>query len=176
MWLLKCFPVQATAYFRWVNAVVEASEKPLVMINMDEASVPLHLTGSVGTFFVETSNFPQKPGDRAQLGDRRNNITYIASVCSDASCCPKFCLAMCVALPESGWSKLCQKLAATFSYGENKAHGTTGSLCRSTYACWLTVWAITSRRAMLSWWWTWPHATSTQQCLQEPAAKGYECF
>ena len=37
--------------------------------------VPLHLTGSVGTFFVETSNFPQKPGDRAQLGDRRNNIT-----------------------------------------------------------------------------------------------------
>ena len=85
MWLLKCFPVQATAYFRWVNAVVEASEKPLVMINMDEASVPLHLTGSVGTFFVETSNFPQKPGDRAQLGDRRNNITYIASICSDAT-------------------------------------------------------------------------------------------
>ena len=65
--------------------MVEASEKPLVMINMDEASVPLHLTGSVGTFFVETSNFPQKPGDRAQLGDRRNNITYIASICSDAT-------------------------------------------------------------------------------------------
>ena len=63
---------------------MEASEKPVLLINMDEASIPLHLSGNIGTVLLEGPNLRRQPADRVRRGDCRSNITYIASICSDS--------------------------------------------------------------------------------------------
>ena len=47
LWVL--FLLQATAYFRWINAALAAAEQEPLIINMDEASLAYHVGGGVGT-------------------------------------------------------------------------------------------------------------------------------
>lgn len=50
---------------------------------MDEASLTCELTGIVGTVLKSRPSMGWRPGQRVRLGDRRGNVTYIASICND---------------------------------------------------------------------------------------------
>ena len=50
---------------------------------MDEASLTYELTGIVGTVLKGRPSMGWEPGQRVRLGDRRGNVTYIASICND---------------------------------------------------------------------------------------------
>ena len=50
---------------------------------MDEASLTYELTGIVGTVLKSRPSMGWEPGQRVRLGDRRGDVTYIASICND---------------------------------------------------------------------------------------------
>ena len=52
---------------------------------MDECSLAYHQTGIRGTVLRTQPLRSVRPEDRARLGDRRGNITYMASICNDPS-------------------------------------------------------------------------------------------
>lgn len=74
---------QAVAFYRWINAVLCACKKPCLIVNMDEASLTYELTGIVGTVLKRRPSMGWEPGQRVRLGDRRGNVTYIASISND---------------------------------------------------------------------------------------------
>ena len=74
---------QAVAFYRWINAVLCACKKPCLIVNMDEASLTYELTGIVGTVLKSRPSMGWEPGQRVRLGDRRGNVTYIASISND---------------------------------------------------------------------------------------------
>ena len=77
--------LQATAYFRWINAAIAAAEQEPLVINMDEASLAYHVGGGVGTVLRTQPLSSLRPADRSRLSDRRGNVTYLASICNDPS-------------------------------------------------------------------------------------------
>ena len=79
------FLLQATAYFRWINAALAAAEQEPLIINMDEASLAYHVGGGVGTVLRTQPLSSLRPADRSRLSDRRGNVTYLASICNDPS-------------------------------------------------------------------------------------------
>lgn len=83
LWVL--FLLQATAYFRWINAALAAAEQEPLIINMDEASLAYHVGGGVGTVLRTQPLSSLRPADRSRLSDRRGNVTYLASICNDPS-------------------------------------------------------------------------------------------
>ena len=70
--------LQATTYFRWINAAIAAAEKEPLIINMDEASLAYHVGGGVGTVLRTQPLSSLRPADRSRLSDRRGNVTYLA--------------------------------------------------------------------------------------------------
>ena len=77
--------LQATAYFRWVNAAVAAAEKEPLIVNMDEASLAYHVGCGIGTVVRTQPLSHSRPADRSRLSDRRGNVTFLASICNDAT-------------------------------------------------------------------------------------------
>ena len=77
--------LQATAYFRWINAAIAAAEQEPLIINMDEASLAYYVGGGVGTVLRTQPLSSLRPADRSRLSDRRGNVTYLASICNDPS-------------------------------------------------------------------------------------------
>ena len=77
--------LQATTYFRWINAAIAAAEKEPLIINMDEASLTYHVGGGVGTVLRTQPLSSLRPADRSRLSDRRGTVTYLASICNDPS-------------------------------------------------------------------------------------------
>ena len=71
------------AFFRWVNAVTVSADKEPLIVNMDEASLSYHLAGVTGTVVRTKPCRGNRLVDRSRLRDRRGNITYMASICSD---------------------------------------------------------------------------------------------
>ena len=55
---------------------------PLI-INVDETCLPYHFSNIVGTILRQGSGKHGRPGVRAKLSQRRDNLTYLAAVCSD---------------------------------------------------------------------------------------------
>ena len=70
--------LQATTYFRWINAAIAAAEQEPLVINMDEASLAYHVGGGVGTVLRTQPLSSLRPADRSRLSDRRGNVTYLA--------------------------------------------------------------------------------------------------
>ena len=57
-------------------------QEACLIVNMDEASLTYELTGIVGTLKSRPS-MGWEPGQRVRRGDRRGNVTYIASISND---------------------------------------------------------------------------------------------
>ena len=55
--------LQATAYFRWINAAIAAVEQEPLVINMDEASLAYHVGGGVGTVLRTQPLSSLRPAD-----------------------------------------------------------------------------------------------------------------
>ncbi|CAJ1346142.1 unnamed protein product [Effrenium voratum] len=70
---------KALAFFRWANGAQALADKPVLIINMDEASLSLRLTGNKGTILRKQP----LACDRASLSERRSACTCMASVCTD---------------------------------------------------------------------------------------------
>lgn len=77
---------QATAYFQWVNAAVDAAPscRPPLIINMDETAIVRHVSGLRGTVLKATSQ-RQLAVDRAPLSERRSCISLLACITHDAA-------------------------------------------------------------------------------------------
>ena len=128
---------QAVAFYRWINAVLCACKKPCLIVKMDEASLTYELTGIVGTVLKSRPSMGWEPGQRVRLGDRRGNVTYIASISNDEEVnkiLPQILLGN-----SHRFSKRLVKDAEAavgdrLSYGVKIVLGTTITSCRNTYA------------------------------------------
>ena len=93
---------------------------------MDEASLTYELTGIVGTVLKRRPSMGWEPGQRVRLGDRRGNVTYIASISNDEEV-----------------NKILPQI--WLSYGVKIVLGTTITSCRNTYtscvAIFVSTWA-----------------------------------
>ena len=96
---------------------------------MDEASVAFHLSGLVGTV-LRTGRFRRmRCGDRAALGARRGTITYLATICNDDEVnrlLPQVLLGNSHRFLLKTLREVGPRLLATFIFGVNLVHGTTG--------------------------------------------------
>ena len=77
--------MKVAAFYRWLNGALNGSPKLPLIVNMDECSLAYHQTGIRGTVLRTQPLRSVRPEDRARLGDRRGNITYMASICNDPS-------------------------------------------------------------------------------------------
>ena len=83
--IFPLFFVKVVAFYRWLNGALNGSPKLPLIVNMDECSLAYHQTGIRGTVLRTQPLRSVRPEDRARLGDRRGNITYMASICNDPS-------------------------------------------------------------------------------------------
>lgn len=74
------FFVKVVAFYRWLNGALNGSPKLPLIVNMDECSLAYHQTCIRGTVLRTQPLRSVRPEDRARLGDRRGNITYMASI------------------------------------------------------------------------------------------------
>lgn len=65
---------KAIAFFRWANGARADVRKPVLVVNMDEASLRMHVATKVGTPLA---------GDRTGVAARRSACTLMASVSTD---------------------------------------------------------------------------------------------
>ena len=83
--IFPLFFVKVVAFYRWLNGALNGSPKLPLIVNMDECSLAYHQTGIRDTVLRTQPLRSVRPEDRARLGDRRGNITYMASICNDPS-------------------------------------------------------------------------------------------